>query len=353
MIPRSLYCEVKKLENRVISKKDIPKFISELSSNYTVFAPVKKDDLVFYEKIEKSSEVELDFTNSNYPPKSLFFKQTETMFKFKPGPKAKIESVKDDDKKTVIFGIRPCDAKALSIVDHVFNDDFKDPYYLNKRQNSFLIGLSCNNPQTNCFCTSLDDKPTSSKNVDMLLTEIDDSYYVEIASEKGEKLVKQFNKFFSDPKESDKKKRDEVEKKAIAKISREIKTQNIAEKLDQIFQSPFWKEFGNKCVGCGTCTYLCPTCHCFDIQDESTLSKGARIRVWDTCMNPEYTLHASGYNPRPARTNRVRNRICHKYSYYPKNYDIIACVGCGRCINLCPVNIDIIDVVNRADEVKP
>ncbi|MCK4896541.1 MAG: 4Fe-4S dicluster domain-containing protein [Candidatus Heimdallarchaeota archaeon] len=107
-----------------------------------------------------------------------------------------------------------------------------------------------------------------------------------------------------------------------------------------------------KCIGCGTCTYLCPTCHCFDMQDEATLDKGARIRVWDACMFPEYTMHTSGHNPRPARMHRVRNRFYHKYSYFPKNSDVIACTGCGRCIRYCPVNIDIIELMNRVSEME-
>jgi heterodisulfide reductase subunit C len=352
MILRSLFCEVKKLDKMLLSKKELPKFISEIKRKYTVYAPVRDDDIVFYRKIENPSEIELDFSNSNYPPKSLFLKQTETLFKFKPGPNADIKPAEIGNEKSVVFAIRPCDAKSLSILDHVFKQDYKDPFYLDRRKNSILIGLSCNEPTLNCFCSSFDDTPASSKYVDVLLTDIGDSYFVEVSSDKGKQLIKDFNKHFKPVKKEDEKKRDDVEKKAIAKIKRHVKTENIVEKLDKIFENPFWKEYGFKCVGCGTCTYLCPTCHCFDIQDESTLTKGARIRVWDTCMNPEYTLHASGYNPRPARTNRVRNRINHKYNYYPKNFDIIACVGCGRCIKLCPVNIDIIDVVNKAGEVK-
>ena len=129
-------------------------------------------------------------------------------------------------------------------------------------------------------------------------------------------------------------------------------TKDIVEKLDKIFENELWKNISLKCLGCGICTFQCPTCHCFDIQDETTITNGARVRVWDTCMNPEYTLHASGHNPRPARMNRTRNRVYHKFNYYPKNYNVIACVGCGRCISDCPVNIDIIDVIDQAREVK-
>ena len=205
----------------------------------------------------------------------------------------------------------------------------------------------------NCFCTSFDDSPASSKSVDILLTDIGEKYYTEVISDVGKQVIRGAGKLFKPATESDAKKKKDAEKLAIETIKRQQKTEGIVEKLDKIFEHKYWKDVAAKCVGCGTCTYLCPTCHCFDIQDESTLTKGARIRVWDTCMNPEYTLHASGFNPRPARINRVRNRVYHKYNYYPKNFDVIACVGCGRCIDLCPVNIDIIDVVTTAGEVKP
>ena len=340
------------MDTMIISKSDLPRFIDELIKKNKVFAPVKNDETILFEQIKKSSEANLDYRNSQYPPKALMLHQTETLFKFTPGPKGTIDSVGMDEKQ-IIFGIRPCDAKSFVILDHAFSGDFEDPYFLTRRENTVLVGLSCTQPGVNCFCTSFDDSPASSKYVDILLTDIGDKYYAEIISDKGNQLIKGASKFFKPAKESDTKQKKEVEKKAIDIIKRTQKTDKITEKLDKIFENPFWKEVAARCVGCGTCTYLCPTCHCFDIQDESTLTKGARVRVWDTCMNPEYTIHASGYNPRPARANRVRNRIYHKYNYYPKNFDVIACVGCGRCIDLCPVNIDIIDVVTRAGEVKP
>ncbi len=340
------------MDKMIISKSDLSKFVTEIIKKNNVFAPVKSDDTILFGQITKPSEMNLDFCNSHVPPKKLLFHQTETMFKFTPGKKAKIEPINIDEKK-VVFGIRPCDAKSLTILDHAFKGEYEDPYFLNRRKNTVLIGLSCNEPALNCFCTSFDDSPASSKYVDILLTDIGDKYYVEVNSDKGKQLIKDISKVFKSATENDTKKKKEVEKKTIDMILRHQKTEGIVEKLDKIFENPYWKEIAFKCIGCGTCTYLCPTCHCFDIQDESMLTKGARIRVWDTCMNPEYTLQASGYNPRPARTNRVRNRVYHKYNYYPKNFDVIACVGCGRCIDLCPVNIDIIDVVTRAGEVKP
>ena len=336
------------MEKLTLSKRNLLKFIEGLGTQNRIYAPVKDDEVPAFKEIKNLSSVNLVFSNTYMPPKALLFPQTETLFKFIPGRKGEIEPIELDEKKTIIFGIRPCDAKSFDILDRVFKVDNEDPYFFARRNNSILIGLSCNKPCDNCFCTSFEDSPASAKNVDILLTDIGDKYYVEITTNKGKQLLKSLHKMLKPSKKSDHKKKKEIEKKATEMISRQQKTNDIAEKLDNLFESPLWDEVAAKCIGCGICTYLCPTCHCFDIQDESTLTKGARVRVWDTCMNPEYTLQASGYNPRPGRTNRVRNRIYHKYAYYPKNFDTIACVGCGRCIDMCPVNIDIIDVVAKA-----
>jgi len=340
------------MDKLILPKSKMPDFINEMVSSYPVFAPVENDGVALFKQIKNHSEMNLNFSNSTIPPKSLLFKQTETLFKFIPGKSAKIDPIDISNGKTVIFGIRPCDAKSLDILDHVFKDDYEDPYYLTRRKNTVLVGLSCIQPDVNCFCTSFDGSPASAEHVDILFTEIGEKYYVEVKSDKGEQLVKNMKKLFTSATEKDSRKKKEIVKKSEDAITRNMKTDGITDKLDEIFSNSLWQKISMKCLGCGICTYLCPTCHCFDIQDESTLTKGARVRVWDTCMNPEYTLQASDYNPRPTRMNRIRNRVYHKFNYYPKNYDIIACVGCGRCINNCPVNIDIIDVISKAREIK-
>ena len=339
------------MKSYILLKEDLPKFIKELIDKYKVFAPVDDNDVTLFKEIKNPKEMNLKYNNSKLPPKSLLFCQTETLFKFTPGTKGKIQSPGIDNGKKAVFGIRPCDAKSFSIIDPVFKEDFEDPFYLSKRENLLLVGLSCTNPYSNCFCTSFKDSPASSKYVDILLTDIGNKYFVEVNGDKGKQIVK--SKLFKPAAKTDEDKKNEVEKKAKDQIIRYQKNDGIAEKLDKIFENHFWKEVADKCLRCGACTYLCPTCHCFDIQDEATMTDGARVRIWDTCMIPEYTLQASGYNPRPERMNRMRNRVYHKYNYYPKNLGVIACVGCGRCIDNCPVNIDIIDVVNRAGEVKP
>lgn len=340
------------MDKYIVAEENLDKFIGKLITDSTVYAPVEENDITLFKKVTKPADIHLSFTNTKVPPKNLLFKQTETLFKFTPGTKGDIQSVEIDNGTSVIFGIRPCDAKGFEILDCAFKGDFEDPYYLTKREKSVLVGLSCIKPCNNCFCTSLDDSPANSKSMDILLTDIGKKYLIEVETDKGKNLIKKMGSFVKDATAEDEKKKKDVEQKAIDAISRQLKTKGIVEKLDTIFDNPFWKEITDRCLGCGTCTYLCPTCHCFDIQDESTLSEGARIRIWDACMIPEYTLQASGYNPRPMRMNRMRNRVFHKYNYFPKNFDVFGCVGCGRCIDGCPVNIDIIDTVTCAGEVK-
>lgn len=334
------------MDKLILLKNKINDMVKALLG-HRLFAPVDNEGVILFQQITNASELTLEFSNTKIPPKSILFPQTETMFKFSHGKAVKIEQINNAKNKTIIFGIRPCDARSFAVLDHVFKEGYEDPYYLQKRENTLLIGLSCTQPMMNCFCTSFDGGPTATEGMDILLTDMGEKYYVEVITEKGKHLIKIMSKLFTPTTNNDDKKKNEIDKRAETAIKRYMNTEGIAEKLDEIFESSFWKTISIKCLGCRICTYLCPTCHCFDIQDETTIKTSARVRVWDSCMCPEHTLQASGYNPRPERMNRVKNRIYHKHNYYPKNYDVIACVGCGRCIDACPANIDIIDVITR------
>ena len=250
----------------------------------------------------------------------------------------------------VIFGIRPCDAKSVQLLKKVFEKDYRDPYFLQREENLLKIGLACMIPGENCFCTSLDLGPFSNEGLDLLFVDIGEKYYVEVKSDKGRQLIANMKELLKPATQKDREKRKEVEEKAVASIVRHMDIEGMVDKLDRIFENTLWRTFAMRCLGCGVCTYLCPTCHCFDLQDESTLMRGARVRIWDSCMYPEYTIHTSGHNPRPTRMNRVRNRVYHKFKYYHDNFDVHLCVGCGRCVDRCPVNIDIIDIVSKVVE---
>ncbi len=194
---------------------------------------------------------------------------------------------------------------------------------------------------------------SSTEGLDILLTDLGSSFYVDILTKKGERLIgsSQVKGLFKTPSEKDKEGKDKIQAEAGKKIQRQVKdVKKIPPKLKNMFESELWEQEAMSCLRCGICTYLCPTCHCFDIADElrsSSPLKGSRIRTWDNCQFPDFTMHSSGHNPRPDKAARLRQRIMHKYQYFVENHRAYQCTGCGRCVTLCPVGIDIIEVLDK------
>ncbi len=335
------------MAEKVLKKEKVGEALKELSK-FRLFAPAKSDGVVLYKQIDDPAEACLDFGNTTVPAKKVVFPQTETLFRFLLGnPELKEKNV-EEEGTTVVFGLRPCDARAMAIVDHLFSWDYQDPYYLKRRELTTLVGLACIQPPSiNCFCTSVGGEPFGEENLDVLLVDLGEEYLVKVITEKGAKLAATLESHLEEAPGDANKRAGELADQASAQIKRAIETKGIPEKLPTLWENELWKKVSAACLGCGICTYLCPTCHCFDIQDEVEGAEGRRARMWDSCMFKEYTLHASGHNPRPTRRERTRNRINHKYSYFPSKFQVIACVGCGRCINLCPVNIDILEILGQ------
>jgi len=330
-----------------IAKNEVVSFLDSLIREYKVFAPVKRDSFVVFQEIHSGSEALLDYANSKKPPKEIFFPQSEVMFAYSlHGEGLGIEEPAFEEKPRVIFGIRPCDARSLVILDDIFNSEmYKDVYYIDKREKTLVIATGCNQPNSTCFCTSLGGGPFSRDGSDLLLVDIGQEYVVQAVTEKGEQFLKKHSEFKDVDEHSLSLMRNVIET-AGALIKSKVETEEIKEKLDRMFDDPFWDLVHEKCLGCAICTYLCPTCHCFDIADEATDHRGKRIRIWDSCAFPMFTLEASGVNPRPTNKERTRQRIMHKFKYFVDNHGMAACVGCGRCIKECPVNLDIRAVLN-------
>jgi sulfhydrogenase subunit beta (sulfur reductase) len=331
-----------------IAKTEVVNLLDTLIKEYKVFAPVEQNGFITFQEIHSGSEALLDYINSKKPPKEIFFPQSERLFSYdlSRGEGWGVEEPASEKKQSIIFGIRPCDARSLVLLDNVFDGKpYKDPYYTDKRKNTTIIALGCNQPGSTCFCTSLRGGPFSQEGSDLLLIDIGHKYILQVVTEKGEKITKKYSEFKEAEDHSLSSMRDTREK-ADALIKSKIEVQKITEKLGSIFDDPFWDLVSEKCLGCAVCTYLCPTCHCFDITDEVISQTGERIRTWDSCAFPSFTLEASGVNPRPSNKERYRQRIMHKFDYFVANHGMAACVGCGRCIKECPVNLDIRVVLN-------
>jgi sulfhydrogenase subunit beta (sulfur reductase) len=333
----------------IIKKENLAKFLA-LLSDYDIFAPGEVDGVVLYGPLE--GDIVLDFSNSRKPPKGAFFPQTEKMFDFRvDGPRITgVEEPEKSDAPILLLGVRPCDSRAMLAIDKLFSWDYIDPYYVSRRQNATTISFSCQTPDRNCFCTSMGGSPVSPEGADMLWTDIGNRYLVESMTEKGEAVLGKGQELFSKASEADIEAGEAAKKKAEGGITRTLDTEGVEEALEKVFESQHWKDFSARCLGCGICTLLCPTCHCFDIYDIVTGGKAWRERTWDSCQYPYYSLHASGHNPRPDKSFRQRNRVYHKFYYMRRNLDVLGCVGCGRCISNCPVDIDIIEAVEDAKE---
>ena len=225
--------------------------------------------------------------------------------------------------------------------------------YLKKRENTVLFGIGCNEPRQTCFCTSVGGNPFNKENLDVFLVDLGDKYLVEVISEKGSAIMQKLS-WLGKAKDADVKKAEELAKAAEESITFSLDVEKIAKVLDANFEHPIWSEISESCVGCGTCAFLCPTCTCFDVIDENDAyhNRGRRIRIWDTCQSCLYTMETSGHNPRNSKIQRCRNRIMHKFSYYPKNYDLIGCVGCGRCVMLCPANNDLRTILEKVEKIE-
>lgn len=301
---------------------------------------IREGAAVFAESL--SSDVSIGRGNTKLPLKTLLFPRSEILYAYAKGSAAEAAL---PDTRSVVFGTRPCDAHSLLHLDKVFLDEkFTDPYYKARRDNTTIISLSCSDPRPTCFCTSVNGGPADAKGSDAIVHELGDGLLFQSCTEKGEGFLARFSALFSEPESAVVMARDrKIE--ALEKEVPRIDLAGLEAGLEARFASEIWREISASCLGCGVCTYLCPTCHCFAIHDDGFIDGGKRVRVHDSCMYPSFTAEASGHNPRKRKTDRVRQRVMHKFRYTVENYGETFCVGCGRCITECPVNIDVRETI--------
>ena len=335
---------------KVFSKQDWVKALEGLREDFKVFVPVNEGDLHNFRLLENDREPNFDFQNTRLSPKSVIFPQSERMFEYSLDEGEEdahiLKEAPKDFSPQIIAGIRPCDAFAFHLVKINFdNPQYQDPLWVQRMEATTLVGFGCNEPCASCFCTSVGSGPFSDKGLDALMYDLGDRFLLRSVTSKGKALLEKV-KLGGEAEDATVRKALDLPKAAEKKIPSKVPTDQLKEKnVNELFNAPFWEKVSFPCINCGTCTYLCPTCWCFDIQDEVFGKKGDRIRNWDACMFPLFTLHGSGHNPRDKKFQRVRQRFMHKLKYYVDKYgNGVACVGCGRCVQFCPVNIDIREV---------
>lgn len=337
---------------RVISRDRMSGFLNCIMRKYPLVAPVEEDGVVAYRRVAAAGEVALDAGLPDVPPKTHFFPQTEVLFHY--SNLSGLEIVEPAGApETVLFGVRPCDLRGFAALDPVFGGRFKDVYYRDKREKTTVVGLSCTSVLPTCFCRAYGSSPVDGTGADLMFTRLGERYLVEIRTPKGARLVEDCADFFMEGGVREAVREKEVLARELdGRFVRRVDLDGVKEKVDGMFESPYWGKLAQRCLGCGICTFLCPTCHCFDIIDEDRGDRtGCRLRCWDSCMFTDFTLHTSGHNPRATKTERVRNRFLHKLKYHLDRYGLAGCVGCGRCVAKCPVNIDITRVIAEIKEV--
>jgi formate hydrogenlyase subunit 6/NADH:ubiquinone oxidoreductase subunit I len=313
------------------------------AKGYGVFAPVKERNLALFAEVKDGARIYLDEINTRKSIKEFFFPATECVLRYRRTEGGfEIEDTPPPARKTVIIGARGCDASSLAAMDALFTWDYDDAFYLERRRNTTVVSVACNRADETCFCTSVGGDPHNAKGSDIVLSATDAGFMAEILTEKGEALVAAASGLFDDKPGN---------AKPYAEAPKKFDLEKVKPWLEKNFESPLWDEISHKCLGCGVCTYLCPNCHCFDIQDEATGGGGVRVKNWDGCQFALFTKHTSGHNPRPTQGARWRQRIEHKFRYYVEKFGCVSCVGCGRCIRHCPVNMNIAEHLRRiADE---
>ncbi len=325
------------------------KGLEKLNGDYRLFAPFTNQESQAFKEFGPGEMPEMNLTNTDMSAKSVIYPQSQVMFEYNLDETQDdhhiMKEIAEDEKPRAVFGIRPCDASSFLLVKRNFDSkEYSDPYWIRPYEATTFVGLACDDPDNTCFCTSAGSGPYGEDGLDLLLSKETDGFSCKVITEKGEALAKAAGWDAEASADFDAKKQE-----AEAKISTTVNTSKLADqKTTELFSAEFWDDVAFSCLNCGTCTFSCPTCWCFDIQDENQGLSGKRMRNWDSCMFPLFTLEGSGHNPRPDKVQRVRQRFMHKLKYYVDKYESgIQCVGCGRCIKACPVNIDIRTVCEK------
>ena len=327
------------MEPSVISEKRFSNVVETLLEHGAVFGPRRMaNGQVALVRLALGDVLDFSHGNAVLPLKALFFPQREPLLVFENG---ETREAPLPDERVTVLGARPCDVAALGDLDEIFlQTEPVDPYYQRRRQLTTIVSFACTSPLSTCFCTSFGAGPGAAHGADVLATNLGGEILLVACTAKGEESISRVEHSLGHADQAQIDAAEATTRTAAERMTR-LDLDGIDAALGDRFDDPLWAELGEVCIACGTCSYLCPTCHCFDITDEVKNGNGVRVRTWDCCAYPLFTAHASGHNPRPTQMERWRQRMMHKFRYAVQNHGRFFCVGCGRCIRGCPVNLDL------------
>lgn len=342
-----------------IALTELDRFFSAIALKKKIYLPVEKAGQYDYAPWEPGITYHPEVLHTVKSAKSVFFPQSEDLVRYKrSGLSLAIAEVPPEDEEFVVFGVHACDVKGFEVLDRVFLSDPVDTFYKARREHGTVVSVMCPQPEETCFCETFGiDAENPGADVQARICE--GTLYMEALTGKGEALLEELGGIVAEADQNGEAAGEGKDAEAYAKAAEEHKkimdklplagltTEGFGAEADllTLFNRPEWKELSSSCLGCGTCTYVCPTCQCYDIREYNTGKDIRRFRVWDSCMYSDFTMMAHG-SPRPDQLQRFRQRFMHKLKYYPDNYEgAFSCVGCGRCLQKCPVSMNIVKVM--------
>ena len=345
---------------KILKKEDLKGLLKEVVKEWNVYAPQRNlgSDL-WFETLPKAGQeldqaienIVLGDVNTVISPKDIFFPQLESCFEFSA----------DSIKETVEFspkfllGVRACDLRGILFTDDFYKRNFQDKYYLSRIKDRFIVVKGCiKPPRVTCFCTSAKTGPFADGGFDLQLVESSDAYFVEVGSRKGEEFIKKHEEFFKDPANNVTEIIPQIKSKAAESVELKMDFQKALELMakDNFIPEENYKRIGERCIYCGGCLYVCPTCTCFNVFDNVKDKSGARLRNWDACVFEGYTRETSGHNPRKEKWQRTSRRYEHKLKYDYMVTGTSVCIVCGRCLSSCPVDIGISKFIQEITEKR-
>ncbi|WP_276795437.1 4Fe-4S dicluster domain-containing protein [Ruminococcus champanellensis] len=333
---------------RKITLNQLDQLFAEIASAKTLYLPTDTKAGAKYTKWQQGAVLS-DALNTVRSAKDFFFPQTENLMDFKvEGKNIEVIDTRSECEDFVLFGVRACDVKSFEVLDRVFLAEPVDSYYKNRREHGIILSLACTRPQETCFCGTFGIDAAEPEG-DVVCYKTADALYLDAKSEKGNALLESLTCLTEDADTAPVEAQKAQTRTYLAKLPlADLKTDGFgAGTTSKFFDAPEWKELSATCLGCGTCTFVCPTCQCYDIKDFNTGHGVKRFRCWDSCMYSDFTKMSAG-QPRLTQLERFRQRFMHKLVYYPTNNDgLFSCVGCGRCLAKCPIQMNIVKVMKK------
>lgn len=322
----------------IITQQQLADWLDHLSAEQTLVAPCDKSGSLLFRPMKDCKNISWETSRTVMSAKEYLFPHTERLLKIdKIGQQVELIEMKPDEK-IILYGVHPCDARGMQLLDSLFLEKPPhDAYYARRRSNMTLIGMACEQPGESCFCTKMGGSLDDPTGMDVMLSKADGGYLVQAVTPKGRALLEAAGLPFL-----------QIEDPSTRSRLTEIPP---IEAWPEHFMDAYWRQISERCLSCRVCAYVCPTCRCFDVRDEALLDgeegEFERIRCWDSCNSVNYRRVAGGHNPRLAKTQRLRNRFYCKFYYFPHQYGPVNCTGCGRCVDACPVNVDITEVIQQ------